>query len=503
MLTLGSIVSMLIGVASNIIIAAYFGTTGSMDAYVVALVIPNTAVILLITSLSMLAVPAFIKINDEQGEERAWAFATSIFCLTALLLTLTAASVIGFSDSISSVFATGFDLKLQQLTSELIVILAPMLVFSALGTLFVSIMQATERFSIAVYGHLAGSSIYLILLYILPQTMGIKGAAIAMTANYAAVLLFQMFLGIKGRAHLVRIKPDTTANDIKQIYKEAATLTLATLVQRFNQPIEKYYATMAGSGSASYIAYSARIITMVKNSFVRNVSKVFFPSIARHFAKGDNKAAINDIFLGVRLNAFLIIPLLAGISLLSTPFIRLLLERGAFTADDTEKVSLALICGSIFLIQPMVNSLTMKALYALKAIKFMALESYIKFMVFVGLIWLLMPTYGYIGIILAGSLNLTWPLHLIYIRYWTGPLGAFRLWLAFIRIILLSLLMWLVCYQWINRITIEDQWMADLVVLTTTPILGLTVYLGFAWLLKFPEITLVVNKLLKKKRKKS
>jgi peptidoglycan biosynthesis protein MviN/MurJ (putative lipid II flippase) len=61
---------------------------------------------------------------------------------------------------------------------------------------------------------------------------------------------------------------------------------------------------------------------MAKNTFARNVSTVFFPPIARYFASGDHKAAIDDIFLGVRLNAFVIIPLLAGLSLLSTPFIR-------------------------------------------------------------------------------------------------------------------------------------------------------------------------------------
>jgi hypothetical protein len=36
---------------------------------------------------------------------------------------------------------------------------------------------------------------------------------------------------------------------------------------------------------------------MAKNTFARNVSKVFFPPIAKHFANGDHKAAIDDIFL--------------------------------------------------------------------------------------------------------------------------------------------------------------------------------------------------------------
>ena len=69
------------------------------------------------------------------------------------------------------------------------------------------------------------------------------------------------------------------------------------------------------------------------------------------------------------------------------------------------------------------------------------------------------------------------------------------------RILALSAGMWLCCTYWIKVVTFDSQTLTDLAQLVTTPVLGVLVYAGGAWLMKYPEITFAVEKLLKKKKK--
>ena len=493
---------MVIGLASNILLAAYFGTGAEMDAYVVALVIPKTVAGLLIPSLAMLVIPAFINLSEKKGESVAWQFASCIFLLAGLVFSLLSVLLFYFAQPISELIAFGFNAEHKKLTATLVEIMAPVVAFSALSTLLVSYLQAMGRFAITVYSSILGSIIYLTLLYMLQPKYGIAGVALATSIQYGSILAFRLLFGLWKRLHLVNLGFKATAAHIKNLLKNAAILTVTTSVRRFNNPIEKYFATQTGSGSVSYIAYGGRLVNIIKKFYIRNVSKVMYPSIALHFAKGDTTKAMAEVILGARLNSFFILPLLAGIELLREPLVRLLFERGAFTAEDTINVSLVLFYGSLYLVQPMVQTLTSKALYSLKAIRFISLDAYLKFAMYISFILLLMPDYGFLGIILARALTLTWPLHFIYLQHRLGPFGILGFVYAFFRIILLSLLMWVSCRLWMSWATPESQISNDIFTLLSTPIVGVLIYLLGAWLFRFPEFILIIEKLNRSNKQK-
>jgi hypothetical protein len=61
--------------------------------------------------------------------------------------------------------------------------------------------------------------------------------------------------------------------------------------------------------------------------------------------------------------------------------------------------------------------------------------------------------------------------------------------------------MWLCCSYWIKAVSFDSQTLTDLAQLVTTPVLGILIYTGGAWLMGYPEITLAVEKLLPQKKK--
>ena len=83
---------------------------------------------------------------------------------------------------------------------------------------------------------------------------------------------------------------------------------------------EKYFASQATTGSVSYISYGARIVTVVNNFYLRNVSQALFPSIASHFAQSKPRRAMEEV-----------------IQLITTPVLGILVyARGAWLMDYPE-----------------------------------------------------------------------------------------------------------------------------------------------------------------------
>ena len=502
-LSVSTVASSFIGLVSTIILASNFGTGPEMDAFLIALVVPKTLSSILMTCLAMLAVPRFVKVKEDYGEKSAWLLATRIFLLAGIFLSAASIILALVSDQAAQLIAPGLSHDDQLMTGLFIAVLAPILTVGALETLMKSFFQAMGRFSVTVYATVFGSLCYLILLYFLIPVYGMLGAVIAVSLQYTLILVCQLTIGLWGKSHLVSLKSDDEQQQLlKTLVSSAAILTFTTSVRRLNPLLEKYFASQATTGSVSYISYGARIVTLISNFYLRNVSQVLFPSIASHFAQSNPKRAMEEVILGARLNMFIILPLITGIGLIGEPLIRSVYERGAFTAEDTTNVSLALFYGSLFLLQPMVQSLTSKALYSVNAVKFISFDAYLKLAMYLGLMYLLMPRYGFIGIILAGSLTITWPLHFIYLYFRIGPYDFKSFLASLLRILALSALMWLCCAYWIKVVTFDSQTLTDLAQLVTTPILGVLVYAGGAWLMKYPEITLAVEKLFRQKKKK-
>jgi hypothetical protein len=61
--------------------------------------------------------------------------------------------------------------------------------------------------------------------------------------------------------------------------------------------------------------------------------------------------------------------------------------------------------------------------------------------------------------------------------------------------------MWFICSQWIGWLHFDSQWVEDVALLIFTPVIGLSIYPFLAWLLKFPEILLATDKLIKNRKK--
>jgi putative peptidoglycan lipid II flippase len=81
--TLGGFFSLLAGLASQVITAAFFGAGAEMDAYLTAMVVPLYLQAVLLSGLSFVFIPAFVNEEAKGNDENAWALAGTFFWLTS------------------------------------------------------------------------------------------------------------------------------------------------------------------------------------------------------------------------------------------------------------------------------------------------------------------------------------------------------------------------------------------------------------------------------------
>jgi putative peptidoglycan lipid II flippase len=133
------------------------------------------------------------------------------------------------------------------------------------------------------------------------------------------------------------------------------------------------------------------------------VSTVIFPLISKHAAAGDWANLASSYRKGVRLILAINVPAAVGLLVLAEPIIRVLFQRGAFRAADTELMQPVLIVFAIGLPVFSFVNIVLRAFYARKDTTTPVHAALISFIVNLVLSFALMGRWGTIGLAVASN----------------------------------------------------------------------------------------------------
>ncbi len=169
--------------------------------------------------------------------------------------------------------------------------------------------------------------------------------------------------------------------------------------------IDTWLATFLISGSISYLYYANRLFQLPFALFVIATSTVLFPKITKHLNNNEKEKA--DIMMKQIFWLLFYILILATIVAImdSKEIVKLLFQRGAFTAEDTKNTSIVLTMYMVGLIPYGLNKLFSSYLFAthrhIKAAKISAISLFVNIIFSVILIF---PMKVY-GLALASSIG--------------------------------------------------------------------------------------------------
>jgi len=324
--------------AKDMVTASSFGTSDAMDAFLIAFVLPSIAINIIAGSLEVAIVPVYVQVRERDGAEAANDLLASILVSAALLLSLTAVVVVAAGPHLLHLFGSTFDGEKLLLTRRLFFLLMPLVVVGGCGMVLSAVLTANERFLLTAAMPLVSIALTIVLLVAGGKQLGVYALALGVLVGRVLEVLFLAWrmrrAGLLAWARSRRWHPA-----LRQVLGNFGPIAVGAAVISNSLVVDQTMAAMLGSGNVAALNYGNKLVAAGLGAVAPVVVTVIFPHFARMVATGD-WPGLRHTF---RTYSWLIVALTVPVSLLigifSTDLVRLLFERGQFTAADTAIVA--------------------------------------------------------------------------------------------------------------------------------------------------------------------
>ena len=402
-LSLTTILRVFTEIVVQIVLAKNFGASRYVDAFYIALVLPNLILFVLTSSLRNIFIPTFTEERIKNGEASAWRVASSL-CNT-LILFLTIITIIGIltANIWIKYLAPGLMPFTMSLAAQLTRILLPIIVIGgAIITLDV-VFYCYEQFRQPAIASMCRIIIYVAIVLIFTPILGIQATAFGIIFGYLINLILQiLFLGNYRHSYYIGI--DWKSPSFRKLLGFWFQLLLLSLLFRFSPLIDRHFASQLSEGSVSHLAYATSFLSLVGLLCSNNVALILFPAIANTVFTDDKKRLSSLAVRSICASAFITFPIFIIILTLGEQILRLLFQRGQFRPEDARVISTILIYASGAIIFPIITSTTANILYSLKKIKFLTLQAVAVLTIQVLVIILFFPALGIYALGLTASI---------------------------------------------------------------------------------------------------
>jgi putative peptidoglycan lipid II flippase len=407
-----TLTSRILGLVRESLLAALFGASDAMDAYIVAFRIPNLVRDLFAEgAMSAAFVPTFTRHLTLNGRQAAWRVANNVITVLALVTGALVVLGIVFARPIVTAYAGDYaDVpgKLQ-LTITLTRVMLPFLVLAAVAAAAMGILNSLHHYFVPSLAPAMFNVATIVCAVLLVPVMPAVGwppiMAIAMAVILGGIGQIAVQWPLLAREGF-RYRPLVDLDDpgLRRVLLLMGPGTIALAATQINLFVNTLLATSQGTGAASWLTYAFRLMYLPIGLFGVSIATAVLPAAARHASIDDAGAVRATVSRGLALMLMLNVPATLGLIALSTPIVRLLFERGEFTVADTAATAAALRLYALGLIGYSTARITSPVFYALGDSRVPVAAGVVSVMVNLAISIVLVRVMGFAGLALGTSL---------------------------------------------------------------------------------------------------
>lgn len=341
-----TLLSRVLGLARDIVIAAMVGATANADAFFVAFKIPNFLRRLFAEGAFS---QAFVPVLAEYREKGNMAAVQHLIdrvagVLGGILLLVTTLAVIG-APVVATLFAPGFynDPLKFALTADMIRITFPYLFLISMTGFAGAILNSYGRFAIPAFTPvLLNLSLIGAALFISPL-MDEPAVGLAWGVMIAGVCQLTFQLPFLQRIHLLP-RPRWAWYDegVQRIITLMIPALFGVSVSQINLLLDTVIASFLPTGSVSWLYYSDRLVELPLGVFAIAIGTVILPSLSRHNIGSDKTAFAGTLDWAIRAVLLLGVPAAVALFMLAEPVLITLFKYGELAMRDVEMAAWSL-----------------------------------------------------------------------------------------------------------------------------------------------------------------
>ena len=346
-----TLLSRVLGLVRDIIIARFFSASDAADAFFVAFKIPNFLRRLFAEGAFSVA---FVPVLSEYRSQYSLAQTRDLIDRVAgtlgfILLVLSLIGVVA-SPVLIAVFAAGFvDQPAKfELTADLLRMTFPYILLISMTAMAGGILNTWKRFAVPAFTpvllnlSLIGCAVWLSPRLDVPITALGWGVLLAGIAQ----LLFQLpFLYREGL--LPRPKWGWRHPGVQKIIKLMVPALFGSSVAQINLLFDTFIASFLVSGSVAWLYYADRLLEFPLGVFGIALATVVLPNLSQAHYEAGNNSFNQTLNWAIRLALIIALPASIGLFLLAQPILATLFQYGAFEAEDSVMSAYALMAYSL------------------------------------------------------------------------------------------------------------------------------------------------------------
>lgn len=343
LMALATLISRVFGLFREISIADRFGVGAALDAFLVAIYLPNSLRLLFAEgALSTAFVPIYTGASANNGD--ATRFANNVLSLLLVFFPIIVAAGVLLAPIYLPFFASGFPPEKLALAVRLTQAVFPFIALIGFAAAFMGILHAHHRFftaAIAPVLYNVGMILGVLVLTHLFPLQPVYGLAVGALLGAGGQLLLQWSqvrrLGFRFRFTLFPIHPG-----IRQMGRLMLPVLLALSVMQINLLVDNKLASHLDDGAVSALQYAMRLFQLPLGVFAVSVATAFLPRFSTALIQKNGERFNAHLSEGLSQTAFLLLPAMAGLLAIGTGVIRLLFQHGQFTVVDTLRTATVL-----------------------------------------------------------------------------------------------------------------------------------------------------------------
>ncbi|GAB4476822.1 MAG: murein biosynthesis integral membrane protein MurJ [Anaerolineae bacterium] len=508
-MVIGFVLSRVLGLVRDAVIASIFGNGFEFDAYATALQPPDTLFFVVAGgALGSAFIPTFTAYLQKERAAEAWRMASAVITLIALVVAVLAALFALFARPIIVyVLAPDFPAEKQLLAASLMQIMMLSPVIFSISGLFMALLNSHQRFLLpALAPALYNLGIILGAIFLTP-TMGIYGLAWGVVGGALLHLLGQV-PGLVGLRMRYRPSLELAHPGVREVLRLMGPRVLGLAIVQINFWVNIRLASGMVEGSVGALRRAWVVLLLPQGIIAQSVANAVFPTFSIHFARGETEKLQSALGQVLRAVLFLSLPSTVGLVMLRLPIVQLLYERNAFTFEDSQATAWALLFYGLGLVAHSLVEIVTRAFYAMHDTRTPVLVGGVAMALNVAFSLLLIQVMGepgslirgpFAGLALANTLATTLEAAalLILIRPRVGGLEERRLGLSLLRAGAASAVMGLAL--WLLAPTIEalGVYLGTLLGIAA----GGVIFWGIAWLSRSEEARLFTGFALRRLRR--
>lgn len=361
-----SVVSRLLGVLRDRLLASTFGAGSILDSYYAAFKIPdfifNTFVL---GALASALIPVFIQYREREGLGRSFDLSNKVLNLLTLILSGGAVVGVIIAPWLMKIIAPGFDAVSLVLAVKLTRLMLIAVVIFGASNVLSSVLQAQQRlvsFSLAPVLYNVG---IIFGIFIMVPQWGAYGLAAGVVLGSILHLLVQLpaVWRLGWRPKLIWEFKDS---GLREVIKLILPRTFGLAAAQINQIITASFVSTLAVGSLAAFSLALNLHSFPINVFGVSLAVAVFPLLSQAHSTSQHQDFVRYFSQNIRRILFYALPLSVLFLVLRAQLVRVVLGSGAFDWQDTIRTAQALGFLALAIVSDSILPLVARSFYALK-----------------------------------------------------------------------------------------------------------------------------------------